>query len=46
MGTLLVQALPEEPEKSIHDFMAKTIQSITVHDFHNKLKDILTDIMG
>ena len=30
--TLLVEALMEEPEKSIRGLMAKTIHSIAVHD--------------
>ena len=43
--TLLLEALPEEPEKSICDLMAKTIHSITVTDFPNNCSYILTALM-
>ena len=43
--TLLVEALPEEPEKSIHNLMAKTIHSITVCGFPDKCPDFLPALM-
>ena len=39
--TLLVEALPEELEKSICNFMAKTIHSSAVHDFPDKWTELL-----
>ena len=44
--TLLVEALSEDPEKSICNLTEKTIHSITVHDFPDKWSEILLELLG
>ena len=44
--TLLVESLPEEPEKSIFDRMYKTIHSISVHNFSNKCTELLPSLLS
>ena len=43
--TLLVETLPEEPEKSIFNLVSKTAHYFTVHDFPDKWTDILLSLM-
>jgi len=42
----LVEALLEEPEKSIRDLMAETVHSIAVHDFPDKWPELLPALLG
>ena len=43
--TRLVEALPEEPEKSIHELMAKTIHSIPLNDSPDKWTELLPALL-
>jgi len=42
----LIEALMEEPEKSIRDLMAETVHSIAVHDFPDKWPHLLPSLLN